>query len=577
MASRIAGLTAVLFLATWAADVVVESPHRDAPPAGESMSVADAIAIPRLLSYQGKLTDTAGRAVPDSEYSVSFRLYTVTSGGSPFWNEAQNVRTRGGLFSVLLGARTQIGAVPDAGALYLGMTVSGGAEFSPRVRIVSAAYAYKADTAGYALAGAGGGDNAWVRGGDSALYTVHQLGIARGGADNVLYGNERQTHVNLGVACTTGTSGQNYGYATVAGGNTNRAADENATVGGGTGNCALGLSSVVGGGYGNSAPGAYATVGGGIGNQADFENATVAGGFSNVATLGATVGGGYNNDALGEHATVGGGSTNDAVGDYATVGGGYLNCAEGGATVGGGFRNYANGGATVGGGSDNDAAGICATIGGGDHNYAQGDCATVGGGFGNTANGSRATVPGGLGNAARGSGSFAAGIYACANHHGSFVWSDSAVTSRESAYTTNSNQFRVRARGGTWFFSNAGMTTGAYLAPGSNSWASACDSATKEDFREVDRKELLEKVAALRVRNYKIKDQDDGTLHIGPVAQDFAAAFGVGENNKSINMADADGVALAAIQALYDEMKARDEAQQKRIVQLETELARLKK
>jgi hypothetical protein len=97
------------------------------------------------------------------------------------------------------------------------------------------------------------------------------------------------------------------------------------------------------------------------------------------------------------------------------------------------------------------------------------------------------------------------------------------------------------------------MTTGAYLAAGSNSWASACDSATKEDFHEIDRQELLEKVAALRVRNYKMRDQDDGTRHIGPVAQDFHAAFGVGETEKGINMADADGVLLAAVQALYEQ------------------------
>jgi len=55
------------------------------------------------------------------------------------------------------------------------------------------------------------------------------------------------------------------------------------------------------------------------------------------------------------------------------------------------------------------------------------------------------------------------------------------------------------------------------------------------------------------VRYYRMKDQNDGTKHIGPVAQEFYAAFGVGENDKSINMADADGVLFAAIQALYEE------------------------
>ena len=38
--------------------------------------------------------------------------------------------------------------------------------------------------------------------------------------------------------------------------------------------------------------------------------------------------------------------------------------------------------------------------------------------------------------------------------------------------------------------------------------------------------------------------------HIGPVAQDFFAAFSLGGDAKTISTVDADGVALAAIQGL---------------------------
>jgi hypothetical protein len=203
--------------------------------------------------------------------------------------------------------------------------------------------------------------------------------------------------------------------------------------------------------------------------------------------------------------------------------------------------------------------------------------ATVAGGRDNIASGTFSTVPGGGYNAARGGVSLAAGSYARANHRGSFVWSDSAVNASESVYTTGVNQFRVRARNGTWIYSNAAMTTGAYLAAGSNSWASACDSATKTDFREVDRRELLEKLAALRVREYRMRDQQDGTRHIGPVAQDFAAAFGYGENNTSINAADADGVLFAAVQTLHEELqsiRAVSAAQQSEIETLKAALER---
>jgi len=509
---------------------------------------AEAITIPQMLSYQGKLTDTLGVPVADTLYAIRFRFYAVPSGGTQFWEETQDVRTKGGLFSVLLGSVTPIGTVPDAGTLYLGMAVGGGAELTPRLRIGSAAYAYKADTANYALAGAGGGDNAWVRGTpDSVLYTVRRLGVARGAASNMLYGTYRQSHTNLGVSCTTGTSGLDNANIVVAGGFGNRARAALSSIGGGTLNLAAGAGGTVAGGAGHVA-----------GDLGTDTCATVAGGYGNFATgMFATVGGGQNDTASGPHATVSGGMRNRASGGSATVGGGSVNRS------GGGY-------ATVAGGTNNEASGFGATVAGGRQNAAETSYATVGGGYQNTASAAYATVPGGGFNDARGSYSLAAGRFARANHRGSFVWSDSAVSVSESVYTSGNNQFRARARGGTWFFSNAGMTTGAYLASGSNSWESACDSMTKEDFRPVDRKTLLDKVAALRVRDYKMKDQNDGTRHIGPVAQDFHNAFGYGGNETSINMADADGVLMAAVQALYERL----EAQQAEIEALKAELRR---
>jgi hypothetical protein len=288
---------AALAVCAWAADNAAVAPRAVANRQSSIADGVDAVTIPQMLSYQGKLTDTLGLPVADTTYSTNFRLYNVPSGGSPFWNETQVARTRGGLFSVLLGSVTPIGTVPDAGAAYLGMAVAGGAELTPRLRIASAAYAYLSARAansdllqgkdtialdaryvneaqansvtssmitnatiaaadlgqmgaasgqvmkwtGSAWAprndsigsGGGTGDSAWVRGGDSVLYTIHQLGIARGGASNKLCGNQAFTHVNLGVACTTGMGGQNRAYATVGGGWWNAASGDQATVGGG--------------------------------------------------------------------------------------------------------------------------------------------------------------------------------------------------------------------------------------------------------------------------------------------------------------------------------------------------------
>ena len=50
---------------------------------------------------------------------------------------------------------------------------------------------------------------------------------------------------------------------------------------------------------------------------------------------------------------------------------------------------------------------------------------------------------------------------------------------------------------------------------------------------------------------------DDATVrHLGPMAQDFAAAFGLGDNDQVINVVDANGVLMVAIQALYRRVQA---------------------
>ena len=61
-------------------------------------------ADPRLMNFQGRLTDTVGSPVADGIHSVTFRCFTSSSGGVLLWQETQNVTTTKGIFSVLLGA-----------------------------------------------------------------------------------------------------------------------------------------------------------------------------------------------------------------------------------------------------------------------------------------------------------------------------------------------------------------------------------------------------------------------------------------------------------------------------------------
>ena len=165
----------------------------------------------------------------------------------------------------------------------------------------------------------------------------------------------------------------------------------------------------------------------------------VIGGFeANAVTAGvygATIGGGGNLNLINSVGSV-----------FGTVGGGAGNRAG----LAGGGTDYT----TVAGGNGNTASGQMATVGGGALNTASGAAATVGGGNINAARGSFSTVPGGFQNFADGQYSFAAGQRAWAEHGGSFVWSDSTITST-TFKTTAPNQFLINATGGVGIGTNA--------------------------------------------------------------------------------------------------------------------------
>ncbi|HEX3469418.1 MAG TPA: tail fiber domain-containing protein, partial [Candidatus Elarobacter sp.] len=192
-----------------------------------------------------------------------------------------------------------------------------------------------------------------------------------------------------------------------------------------------------------------------------------------------------------------------------------------------------------------------AYIAAGGYNTASGEGAVVDGGFNQTASGGFATIPGGYKNAAAGTYSFAAGSYGSAQQTGTFVWSDGS-NGNTPLTSTKAYQFLARAAGGFTLYTNAGATVGAQLAAGSGTWSSASDRNLKTDVVRIDDAAVLDKVAALPIERWSYKSER-GVRHVGPMAQDFYAAFGVGEDDKHITSIDEDGVALAAIKALHAE------------------------
>lgn len=82
------------------------------------------------------------------------------------------------------------------------------------------------------------------------------------------------------------------------------------------------------------------------------------------------------------------------------------------------------------------------------------------------------------------------------------------------------------------------------------------DRNLKENFAAVNPREVLDKVTALPISRWNFKG-DSATPHVGPMAQDFHAAFRVGTDERHIAIVDADDVALAAIQGLNQKLERR--------------------
>jgi hypothetical protein len=79
------------------------------------------------------------------------------------------------------------------------------------------------------------------------------------------------------------------------------------------------------------------------------------------------------------------------------------------------------------------------------------------------------------------------------------------------------------------------------------------DRNAKENLAAVDANAILRAVAALPITTWNYIGEAAGVQHMGPMAQDFYAAFGLGDSERHITTIDADGVALAAIQGLAAE------------------------
>ena len=104
------------------------------------------------------------------------------------------------------------------------------------------------------------------------------------------------------------------------------------------------------------------------------------------------------------------------------------------------------------------------------------------------------------------------------------------------------------------------------------------DRNAKQDITAVAADDVLAKVAALPISTWRFSADDSRVRHLGPMAQDFAAAFGLGPDDRHIAPLDAAGVSLAAIQALNQRLQQKDaeiSRLSERLARLEAALAKL--
>ena len=290
---------------------------------------------------------------------------------------------------------------------------------------------------------------------------------------------------------------------------------------------------------------------------------------------------GVNSTAMGSNTTASG-HVSTALGDSSTASG-YASTALGDSTTASGFSSTALGSLSAAWGDYSTALGF-ATLALGDYSTALG--------FNTTASGVNTTALGycttasGVSSTAFGSISAASGDYSTAL--GTNTTAESCYETVIGCYNTDYTPASTTAwsaadrlfviGNGTSFdarsdalivFKNGNATLQGTLTQGS-------DRNRKTDIVPADTAAILSAVAALPVSTWKYKDET--TTHLGPMAQDFAAAFHLGADETGIASVDADGVALASIQELakrVDQLTAANTAKDTKIATLESRLAAL--
>ncbi|HVG44459.1 MAG TPA: tail fiber domain-containing protein [Longimicrobium sp.] len=142
-------------------------------------------------------------------------------------------------------------------------------------------------------------------------------------------------------------------------------------------------------------------------------------------------------------------------------------------------------------------------------------------------------------------------------HTGTMAMGDESTT--DSVRNQADNEFRIRYNGGIRLrvstaangnTPGAGGNVGCDLTVAVPSWTCASSRTLKENYLAVDGEDVLARVRALPITTWSMIGGDRSVRHLGPVAEDFYHAFGLGLGETTIGLGDIDGVNLAGVKAL---------------------------
>lgn len=488
---------------------------------------------PTTINYQGRVTNN-GSPIPNGSYSIRFSLWTDAAGGSESWSETQMVTVTDGLFSTELGATEPFFDVcPNVGCddwLQIQVTVGGALQtMSPRTHLSATPWSlvstsvYAEDTNGTSMARGIMTSKPGSTGGTASSHALLDADSDGDGlAESELSQDVTTTSSKLAIK-TKGTSAHRVAAETYP--------DSGVLV----------IESDPDGSGPSFARGIVTTK----------PTSGTAGGTT-FAALRSSLAGEYVRSAFTALADSGSVETfGDSDGDGPAFSRGIVTTKPGSGSTGGSTHlraiNTTGTGATVRVGMEaSDSGSVESSI------DEDGDGAAEARGI-VTTKPSGGTTGGSKGRIAAESDGDEDGVPDLIAE--TLVDEDSA-TIHLSAFPSGAPAQTIAM---TATPTDVHVQVGLATCDGSD-WINASDRNAKENFEAIDGAALLAQVEALPIAKWNYKQDDESVKHIGPTAQDFKSAFGVGASDKAISTVDPAGIALAAIQQLIrenEELKAR--------------------